>query len=249
MTAEEIKSCQVLIHKMIQLKAATKYDAEDSEPIYDGVCDPEMYSESKIKVMWVLKEAYDDIDESGLPKGGGWEIFEKWGKADKVKEVTSVRSWQPIMYVLRALSEDNSWDDIAWIRDDREKYVEILRSCAYININKMPAKETSGDMTEKFNLWCDEINAQILAYKPDAIIFGNTIDYFNDQCYMRNRKVCNGVSGATDVYLTEIAEHPTLLINAYHPNQRTITRKEYVETILFSVRENFDKLIKLDVGK
>lgn len=244
MNAEEVKSLQKLIQNMIQLKAKTMYDAEKIEPIYDGVCDPKMYSESNVKVMWILKEAYDDFDEAGLPQGGGWEVYEKWDKEDKVKEVTSVRSWQPIMYVLRALSEDKNWDDIAWIRDEREKYVEALRSCAYININKMPAGRVSGNLAEQFSIWCDVINAQILAYQPDVIIFGNTMSYFYGQCYMckPDLKECNGIPGATDVFLTQIEGKTTLLINAYHPNQKAITRQEYVDSILLSVRENIDKL-------
>lgn len=49
MTAEEIKSCQVLIHKMIQLKAATKYDAGDSEPIMMGYATPKCIRSQKLK--------------------------------------------------------------------------------------------------------------------------------------------------------------------------------------------------------
>lgn len=246
MTEKDLISRQNLIHKMIQIKAKNLYDAEKIEPIYDGVCDPKKYSESTVKIMWVLKEPYDDVDNSGNPMGGGWNIYEKWTQEDKIEEVSSNRTWHPVMYVLRSIFEDRKWDDLSWIRDERDEYVEALRNCAYININKMPAGKVSGDLTEQFAIWCDEINAQILAYQPDVIIFGNTMCYFYDQCYMRkpDLKECEGISGATDVFLTQIGENPTLLINAYHPNQRTITRQEYVDSILMSVRQNIGKLGK-----
>ena len=146
------------------------------------------------------------------------------------------------MYVLRALAEDNNWDDVPWIRDDREKYVEFLRSCAYINVNKMPAGKTSGDLSEKFEIWSDVINAQILGYAPDVIIFGNTFPYFKNQCYVKESKRFNGVQGATGVYVTKIGEKPTLLIDAYHPNQKTLSREVYVDSILESIRSNIDKI-------
>lgn len=242
MLLQELKSFQTIIQNLIQIKAKSRDNAEIIEPIYDGVCDLEGYLKSEIKVMWMLKEAYDDFDESGMPKGGGWEIYESWPQEEYVKSTTAIRSWQPIMYVLRALAEDNNWDDVPWIRDDREKYVEFLRSCAYINVNKMPAGKTSGDLSEKFEIWSDVINAQILGYAPDVIIFGNTFPYFKNQCYVKESKRCNGVQGATGVYVTKIGEKPTLLIDAYHPNQKTLTREVYVDSILESIRSNMDKI-------
>ncbi len=243
MTVKELELAQKdLQQRMLDRAKSLGYNPDDIEPIYDGIGDFDAYSSAEVKVMWVLKEAYDDFDELGIPKGGGWEVYEQWGDSTKLKEVTSVRSWQPIMYVLRALSEDKNWDDIAWIRDEREKYVEALRSCAYININKMPAKKQSGDLTDAFNTWSDIINAQICAYAPDVIIFGNTMHYFGNQCYMINSSDCDGVKGITDVKISTIGDKPTLLINAYHPNQKAITRQEYVDTLLFSIRSNIEKL-------
>ena len=76
MLLQELLSFQAIIQNLIQIKAKSRYNAENIKPIYDGVCDLEGYLKSEIKVMWMLKEAYDDFDESGMPKGGGWEIYE-----------------------------------------------------------------------------------------------------------------------------------------------------------------------------
>ena len=238
MTAQELKAVQENIQWLMDIKSANLYDPQKIEPIYDGVCDIDRYLESPKKVMWILKEAYDDFDESGAACGGGWSIYQEWTNEAKIKSVTSNRSWQPIMYVLKALADGGTWDDLSWIRDEKEKYLELLKACAYININKFPAGKTSGDLTEKFKVWEDIINAQIIAYKPDVIIFGNTFGYFSDQCYVKSAQEHEGVPGATGVYKTTIGDHPTLLIDAYHPNQRSLTRQEYVDSILFSVREN-----------
>ncbi|MCM1071442.1 MAG: hypothetical protein NC301_09030 [Bacteroides sp.] len=239
---EELDAVQRTIQSLIELKALNLgYNPEDIAPIYDGVCDARKYLSSPTKVMWILKEPYDDFNEDGTSAGGGWEVYEQWKNDAKVAEVTNVRSWQPIMYVLRALNEDKDWDDIAWIRDEREKYVEALQGCAYINVNKMPAGKSSKDLTDAFAKWEDIINAQILAYAPDVIIFGNTFQYFAGQSYIENKETLAGVPGMTDVYKTRIGGKETLLIHAYHPNQKTISRQEYVDSILLAIRGNLTK--------
>ena len=48
------------------------YDPAKVEPIYDGVVDAEAYLATQPKVLWILKEPYDDFDAEGMPEGGGW---------------------------------------------------------------------------------------------------------------------------------------------------------------------------------
>lgn len=36
--------------------------------------------------MWVLKEPYDDFDDEGNPKGGGWSMTDGFIENDKIKE-------------------------------------------------------------------------------------------------------------------------------------------------------------------
>ena len=68
MTVEELQS------KQEQLRAEMYLNAEklglstaNLKPIPDGVLDAEKYLTSSRKIMWVLKEPYDDIDEEGNP--------------------------------------------------------------------------------------------------------------------------------------------------------------------------------------
>ena len=69
MTVEELQS------KQEQLRAEMYSNAEklglstaNLKPIPDGVLDAEKYLTSSQKIMWVLKEPYDDIDEEGNPQ-------------------------------------------------------------------------------------------------------------------------------------------------------------------------------------
>lgn len=116
---EILKQKQADIEKEINL-CALSHGYKNMQPIYDGVCNPEKYLESNPKIMWILKEAYDGLDEDGNPIGGGWRIFKDWvvGNIEPTKSLT----WQPMMYVLRALAENNNWDDVPWIWEERETY-------------------------------------------------------------------------------------------------------------------------------
>lgn len=231
---ENLKSGQSTLHNEM-LAHAIKLGSEN-EPIFDGVCDPERYLKSKIKVMWILKEAYDDFDKNDNPIGGGWKIYQSWDQ-DPLKASKS-STWQPIMYVLRALAENNKWDDIAWIWDEREEYLEYLKSCAYINVNKMPGDLTSGDLSKEFEDWKEIISKQIKLYDPNIIIFGNTYKYFQNEDYICSAIETKGVPGAVRAYITNVNGKKIILIDAYHPNQRSLTRQHYVDSILESYRMN-----------
>ena len=65
-TIEEIKSEQRRLQEKIQSVAEqTGLATEKVWPIYDGVADVSAYVNSTPKIMWLLKEPYDDFDEEG----------------------------------------------------------------------------------------------------------------------------------------------------------------------------------------
>ena len=73
------------------------------KPILDGVHDVSKYLESPIKVMWIMKEAYDDSDENG--NRGGWSIFDI---LDENKPIP--QSWYNIIYVTYGIFK--KWETI-----------------------------------------------------------------------------------------------------------------------------------------
>ncbi len=75
MTDLALLAAQASLH--IQTQAHAKglgYDPAKVEPIYNGEVDAEAYLATKPKVMWILKEPYDDFDAEGMPAGGGWTM-------------------------------------------------------------------------------------------------------------------------------------------------------------------------------
>ncbi len=80
MTAALLLAAQVALHADIKAHAIELgYDSAKVEPIYDGVVDAEAYLASKPRIMWILKEPYDDFDAKGHPQGGGWTMFKDFG--------------------------------------------------------------------------------------------------------------------------------------------------------------------------
>jgi len=55
------------------VKSRYPYNQElDISPICDGIINIEQYLKSKYKILWILKEPYDEFDKDGKPCGGGW---------------------------------------------------------------------------------------------------------------------------------------------------------------------------------
>jgi len=136
--------------------------------------------EKEDKVNDALKLIWDDIDENGIPCGGGWDMSEVFEKDDAWKN----RTWQPIIYASYGIINRCLWKDMDWIRDDTSM-ADILKKIAYINVNKMPGYTQSDG--EKIRLaytnWHDILLEQIKMYEPQIIISGA---YEKDSIYCKS---------------------------------------------------------------
>ena len=206
---------------------------DNVEPIVDGTYDINAYFQEKTRIMWMLKEPYDEFLEDGTPYGGGWSIGGVLSSANSCK----TRSWQPIIYILYAFFNNiGKWNDMDDIRDAPEM-AEVLKRIAYINMSKMPAKTSSkSNMNNEYKIWEPILLKQIELYDPHIIIFGNTFKYFKD-------RLLNGeyVSDTSNENLGIYSCNNRLYLDAYHPQQRTITQEEYVNDILFAMRKYMKK--------
>lgn len=219
-----------ICREMYALAKSAGLSNDNVKPITDGVYDIAAYL-SSIKVMWVLKEPYDDFKD-GKPYGGGWEVYE----AFDYNGAWANRTWQPIIYSMYGLFYNLHWQDMDYIRDKPEM-VNILKRLAYINISKMPAHKQTNDamLWEYYEIWRPILLKQIEIYAPDVIVFGNTFRYFKRDLVGEETqpdKIFDDYSFCT------YHKNDTLLIDAYHPNQKRITRETYVNTIIDLVRES-----------
>ena len=224
-SVERLKAAQEGLHREIYALAKSAGLSNDEvEPIVDGVYDIAAYL-SSTKVMWILKEPYDDFKD-GKPYGGGWELYGAFDNSD----AWANRTWQPIVYSMYGLFNNLHWQDMDYIRDKPEM-VNILKRLAYINISKMPAHKHTDDamLWGYYGIWEPVLLKQIDTYAPDIIIFGNTFRFFKNDlvgCETQPDKIFDGYSFCT------YHKNDMLLIDAYHPNQKRISRETYVNTII-----------------
>lgn len=227
MKPEELKLAQEKIEKEIfSLSEMNNLSNDEIEPIPDGIYSAELYLSAPKQIMWVLKEPYDDIMD-GKPCDGGWCLYEAYDNDN----VWTSRAWQPIIYSMYGLFNDQKWDDMDWIRDDKSM-ANVLKQIALINISKMPALTRTNDnsLWGKYALWRDVILKQITEYAPNIIIFGNTFKYFKNDLVGKDAKPIKNLNGLVDVY----EKDGIRFLDTYHPSQRTTTRKNYINTLIES---------------
>ena len=208
MTITELEQAQAEITEEIYSFAERVGLSNDNiEPIPDGVYSAEKYLLAPTQIMWILKEPYDDFDEDGEPYGGGWNLFEAFDNDD----AWSSRTWQPMIYSMYGLFNNQKWEDMDWI-------------------SKIPASTATNDnsLWDKYNLWKDILSKQIAIYAPKIIIFGNTFRYFKDDLVGADTNPKKSIEGIVDLYENGGVKY----LDTYHPNQKMVERGAYVDSII-----------------
>ena len=216
MTTQELEAKENEIQNEIKTIAEkNNLITESVEPIYDGIYSAEKYLSAPIRLMWILKEPYDDIDENSNPCGGGWSIPKVLFKEPEYDYYTkgnlSAKMVTRLSYCIlrgKKFAESNNISDAAEIAG-------ALQNIAYINISKMPAGITTNDasLPGKYETWKPILLKQIETYSPDVIIFGNTFDYFASDLFGGNFPNANYKFGMAKGFV----KNDSLLISAYHP--------------------------------
>jgi len=222
------------------IKSSYNYRGDEKlEAISDGLLNESKYLSSKIKVMWVLKEPYDDFDENGNPKGGGWSF----GDAFKDKHckqdfsIQSMSTYDPMFYIMYSINNGfKEWEDLPWSKNTSEM-VNFFKSISYVNISKFPGGKNS-ESTPLQNIYENNkelLFLQIETYNPDVIIFGNTFKYFQEDMKIEMAKNNGFGSGILQ---------NRLLIDAYHPSQRKastgISKEEYINGIINLIKNKYE---------
>ena len=197
-------------------------DNENSLPITDGIVNIKNYLKAKYKILWILKEPYDEDDGTG----GGWSLCRDFlATTDFYKRIgRSRKTWHPIIYVSYGiLNGFLRYSDMDSIRND-PRMVNVIKDIAVINIKKNPGFTRVYNYSNIWNAY--QKNKEILllqlkTYKPDIIIGGSTLHYFLEDL---------GVSVSTGFpYFIKDAK---IFINAYHPAQTQTRTEVYVDSII-----------------
>lgn len=200
--------------------------------IIDGKINHIEYDKASCKILWILKEANiseeDKEKEIDLCEG----FRNNWHK----KNALSVPTFRKMIYATYGiLNPTIEWKNVPFA--NQEAY-EVVQKIAYININKLPANSSSKDLEIKkiYEENKDELLNQIEDLKPNIIIFGNTLKYFE---YDDLAKINWGILETEKKYADDSTNNTTyyiisddkLCINAYHPSYPKIADKTYWEEI------------------
>ena len=200
-----------------------------ADPIYDGVVDAALYCATSPRIMWILKEPWDNGDSSG----GGWSLTGDLIAKKRVSEL-SQSTFHPIIYIAYGLLNGvHEFDSMPWVRE-MDNPEEILRRLSFINAKKLPGvtRGTYGPLImEWYGRGREVIQEQIDAYAPD-VIFG---------CSPHMPAILDErIQGWRDQLLTsgsaESVHHlGRIYVHVYHPGQTQITRAKYVDDALSAV--------------
>ncbi|MBQ7672432.1 MAG: hypothetical protein IJS49_05065 [Paludibacteraceae bacterium] len=230
-TVEELIKEQEALHQEID-RIAESLD-NGLSPIYDGVGNIDIYLSSPLKIMWLVKESYDQ-DKQGNKGTGNWSIY------DAVQRDTawSYLSFQRMTYALYGYNNGIYYEgkDMPMIRDHKEM-VKDLANIAYININKLPGGTSSSDshIASCYKIWNKIIDEQIEVYNPDVIILGGTKKFldFRDELIPCKQYDNNDVNPKLSSNVYKWGSR--WIISVCHPGYRMST-EVYVDLVIDSLR-------------
>ena len=199
-------------------------------PVTDGIFSAESWLNSPLKVMWILKESYDDFVD-GKPAGGGWSI-PKDGFNNPLKFASSSRTMKTLTYTSYGILNNKKWDEIHWLEDE-PAVADCLKQIAYINLSKIPADTTTSmaGLGKKFEIWKPIVIKQIAVYNPDVLIFGNTFQFLEKDLF-KGKEIPHKDYDGFYAYNFE----GKLYIWAFHPGAR-MKQEKYVNTIVQIVND------------
>lgn len=235
MTIQDLTQISKDLDKLVN--DTIKSHIEETYPILDGVIDPERFLSAKYKILWILKEPYDDFDDDGVPFGGGWHLKDAILPKQKFQEFTGGRkTFEPMIYTSWGILNNFClWNDMNDVAKD-PSMLEALKSIAYINVKKLPGHKASYYKTinEAYAKHKDILLKQISLINPDIIIGGATLGLFLNDL---------GLSRADTVRhkgLNYFIKDNKIFIEAYHPAQRTsttgVTQEMYCNDIITAVQ-------------
>jgi hypothetical protein len=199
-----------------------------AEPIFDGVINPELYCAAPYRLMWILKEPWDEENSSG----GGWSLAQVLNE----QPVSSLShfTFHPIIYIAYGLFNGiSTWADMPYVRDMNDPEF-VLRRLAFVNVKKLPGV-TRGAYSPTIMEWFSRgkaiIMEQIRAYSPN-VVFGCSphLPAILDELQPMWREAVQTVGSADYVW-----HQKTLFVHVYHPGQSQVSRETYVDDALKAV--------------
>lgn len=179
------------------------------------------HPKSKHRILWILKEAND-------PDSGGWSLTDFLAtRVDESEGLFHYSRWAATFGLVIKVSYGllNGFIDYDKIEKDLKKASESLDYIAVINIKKVP-----GGSRASLAKVAEEINPQLILKQineinPDIVIGGNTLWILaKNNLFLENKDLSQESWG--------LFKNKRLWVDAYHPNNTTVTHEEYYFQII-----------------
>ncbi len=197
----------------------------------DGIVNLNEYLNADFKIMWVLKEANSPDDKEWSMIGAlndGYLKIENgirngWG-----------RTFNPIVYTTVGIFSNKNWGKINWVKDEPD-LIDILKKIAFINVKKVPGNSVCDNeqMKSFFQQNKAILKRQIKLSEPDVIICGNTFWLIQNELEIEDFTPVKNFS--TEFPINYFYSPKRLVIDAYHPNNRSVSQEDYCDSIIEAV--------------
>jgi hypothetical protein len=217
----------------------TPYETKDEfEFMGDGLVNLEQYYKARPKILWILKEPYDE-------DGGGWSISELFNLSGSVlvspkHNLHKSKTWLPVIYSSYAIHNGMMpWDWIGY-PDKEPEVVDALKNIAVMNILKIPGNTTTPPAKLKagYNQHREILLRQLKTYNPDVIIGGNTLWHFHKDLELDKGEFCSDYEH--EFWLKD----GKVYIHCAHPSTTNRSEKR-IETYVDGITE----IVKLWAGR
>ena len=160
--------------------------------IADGPLDWGGWESAKPRVLFLMKEAYDEKLEEGKwldkPDFGGTPLANRWTLSSlmlaDIKSDWLRSTWKNLFLWARAMLEfDPLLPPSSEVSDQGKGRFDLLRSCAVVNLKKYDGQKKSSDEDLRNHLSlggpesnCEMLRRQIQLLRPDTVIACGTFD-------------------------------------------------------------------------
>lgn len=194
--------------------------------VRDGIVNVAEYLKAPIKVLWILKEANSPKNELDDMRPCLATLYDS--DTDKIHS-DWVKTWRPIARCVYGIFENKNFATIENVEENESGILKHIKKIAHINVKKCAggASAVSKEIQNFYIKHKSLLHEQIEIINPDIMIFGGTFGYFAD--YFENKEK---VQESIPVYKFK----NKLLIDIYHPNNRTMKQEIYCDSIINAVK-------------
>lgn len=193
--------------------------------IKDGIVNVDKYLASDLKIMWILKEVNSPDDED-------------WDMRDVLKNLKSecgtkvktgwASTFNSIIYTTYGILNKKFKQDIPKTDEDPQ-IIDVLNNIAFVNVKKVSggAKAIHNKLEDFHKKHGKILKKQIEVFNPDVIICGNILEIIDD--------FGNDYENIKENGMVFYSSSKHIIIDAYHPNNSTVSHEDYCDTIVKNV--------------